>query len=126
MPICWSASCCGAVTPRCGRWCRVTVHLRKSLHLRDLKLLLAGGEVHATKKLYERLEVGSDPVVMKVDEEVVCTIRLCPDVLRYVSHLKGGASHGHTQQVTQGRTRTTGRDGTDGKPTLLPRAHGGG
>src|SRR5438309_3823603 len=99
MPICWSASCCGAVTPKSVRWCRVTVHLVRNLHLRDLKLLLSGGSVHARRYL---------PYMNAPDsaEEVVCIIRLCPDVLRYVSHLKGGASHGHTQQNEPGRTRT--------------------
>ncbi len=57
----------------------MTVRIERSLHLRDLRLLLQGGEVHAVSKIeapwtYDR-------------QEVVCTIRLCSDAQRYIDRV---------------------------------------
>lgn len=62
----------------------MTVHVRRDLHLRDLRLLLQAGEVHAAKTF----EVGPDyPHRARDIEEVVCTIRLCPDAQRYIDRV---------------------------------------
>lgn len=61
----------------------MSVNIRRDLHLRDLKLLLAGGEVHVV----QRVDIPTDFPGSFRTEEVVCTIRLCPDAMKEIEKI---------------------------------------
>lgn len=90
----------------------MTVHVRRDLHLRDLRLLLQGGEVHAVGAYIVRgVEAVQVLSGVPVKGEVVCTVRLCPDAQRYIDRI---------MRRVRDRIMRRVRDGTHKDPTRAP------